>query len=88
MYTTYLGVFLGSLTRTLVPYLVKLKKDPRIRWKNTYLVSAIAGLLLSVIATLVLASQVQQDIGLLGGFTLSYTLHSLSREVQKAVKNE
>lgn len=83
---TYLGLFLGALARTFVPYLVKLKKKPNLKWENKYLTPALAGIVLSLIATLVLASEVNMDVGFLGAFTLAYTLHSLSRETQKIIK--
>ncbi len=82
MMLTYVGLFAGAVARTFVPYLVALKEDPMIHWNSNFLKPAFAGLILSAIITLLMAAQVQ-DIGFLGAFTLAYTMHSLSREVQK-----
>lgn len=75
---------MGALARTFVPYIVKIKENPKIKWDNNYLKPALAGIILALIIATLMANQVQ-DVGLLSGFTLAYTLHSLSREVQKSL---
>lgn len=79
----YLGIVTGSIARTLLPYLVKLKKNPRTKWNNKFLISAVAGIIISLFSAAVLSAQVSEG-GFLLGFSLAYTFHSLSREVEKA----
>jgi len=85
MNTTYIGIFLGALARTFVPYLLKLMKTPKLKWQNKYLISAIAGIILSLITATLLAYYISLNVGFIGGFTLAYTLQSLSRDVQKSL---
>jgi|GEM_PF-5920227 len=47
-------VFAGVLARTGVPYLVKLKSNPDLKWENKYLLPALAGFALSLITTLLI----------------------------------
>ncbi len=79
----FLGIFLGVLTRAIVPYLVALRKNPKMKWQNKYLISAFAGLLLALVATVILSSQLNAELRFLESFTAAFTLHSLSREAQK-----
>lgn len=78
------AVILGVLTRTLVPYLVKLKKNPDIKWDNKYLVSAFAGLILALILAYIVSMQMSPGLSPAGEFFASFTLQDLSRNVQKA----
>ena len=87
-YEQILGSFLGVLARTFVPYLVKLKKHPGLRWEKKYFVPALAGLVLAVIATALLSQAIPEDIGLLGSFAVAYMLQGLSREAQKLLGYE
>ena len=80
---TFLGIFLGILTRAVVPYIVSLKKNPDLKWQNKYLMSAFIGLILAFIASMLISSQLSKELGFIGSFTAAFTLHSLSRETQK-----
>ena len=87
-YEQIIGAFLGVLARTFVPYLVKLKNHPGLRWENKYIVPALSGLILAIIATALISQAIPEDIGLLGSFAVAYTLQELSREAQKALGYE
>ena len=76
----FLAVFAGVLTRTFVPYLVKLKKNPDLKWENKYIIPAIAGLVLAFIATLLMLPYIPPTAGWLTAFASAYTLQDLSRE--------
>ena len=82
---TYIGIITGSIARTYIPYLLALKKNPYMTWDNNYLKPAIAGLIISLISAMLILNYAPLNIGFIGGFTLAYTLHSLSRDVQKSV---
>ncbi|OYT32406.1 hypothetical protein DRJ22_03890 [Candidatus Woesearchaeota archaeon] len=88
MNITYLGIFCGAISRTFVPYILKLMKKPRLKWDNKYLLAAIAGIILSLITATLLAYYINLNVGFIGGFTLAYTLQSLSRDVQKSLGYE
>lgn len=79
----FLAVFTGVLTRTCVPYLVKLKNNPRLKWENKYLISALAGFVLSLITTLLILPTIDLTVGFVPIFGMAYCLHDLSREAQK-----
>ena len=79
----YIAIFLGVLTRTVVPYLVKLKKNPKIKWKNKYLVSAAAGLILTFIIAYIVSIQISPGLTAAGEFFAAFALQDLSRNVQK-----
>lgn len=87
MNPTIIGIFCGAVARTFVPYLLKLMKKPTLKWKNIYLVSAAAGIIISLITATLLSYYIKLDVGFIGGFTLAYTLQSLSRDVQKSLGN-
>ena len=80
-----LGVFIGVLARTVLPYLVKLYKNPRLKWDNRYLLSAGAGLVLALILTTAMADSLRLDpaASFLTTFSVGFTLHHLSRELHK-----
>jgi hypothetical protein len=79
----YIAIFLGVLTRTIVPYLVKLKKNPTIKWQNKYLISAAAGLLLTFIVAYIVSIQISTGLTAAGEFFAAFTLQDISRNVQK-----
>ena len=79
----YIAILLGVLTRTVVPYLVKLQKNPKLKWDNKYLVSAFAGLILAFILTYIISIQIAPGLGSAGEFFAAFTLQDLSRDVQK-----
>ena len=81
----FAGILLGVLTRTFVPYLVKLKKKPKIKWENYYLVAALAGLALSLLTAIILIKTINYQMDFWTAFTSAFTLHSLSRETQKVL---
>lgn len=82
----YAGILLGVLTRTFVPYLAKLKKNPeKVKWKNCYLIAAFAGLALALLTALILIKTINYQMDFWTSFTSAFTLHSLSRETQKAL---
>ena len=81
----YTGILLGVIVRTFVPYLVKLKKNPKMKWKNTYLVSAFAGLALALLAALIIIVQFNTPMDFWTAFCSAFTLQSLSRETQKVL---
>ncbi len=81
-------IFTGAVARTFIPYLLKLMKKPKLQWKNIYLVSAVAGIIVSLITATLLSYYIKLDVGFIGGFTLAYTLQSLSRDVQKSLGNK
>lgn len=80
-----LGIVCGVVTRTFVPYLVKLKNNPRLQWDNIYLVSALAGLALALITSLILIKTMNYTMDFWTAFTSAFTLQSLARETQKAL---
>lgn len=81
----YIGIFAGVLVRTIVPYLVKLKKEPKLKWNNKYFVSAFAGLILSLITAVLLANSIGSNLDFLTAFCTAFTLQSLTRETQKVL---
>ena len=81
----YLGILCGVLARTFIPYLVKLKKNPRLKWKNYYLVSAFAGLALSLLTAIILVKTLNYAMDFWTAFCSAFTLQSLSRETQKVL---
>ena len=83
MIESFIGILAGVLTRTIVPYLVVLKSNPRLKWKNKYLISTIAGLILAVIVSLLIYFQLNKELSFGVAFVTAYTLQSLSRETQK-----
>jgi hypothetical protein len=80
-----LGIVCGVVTRTFVPYLVRLKKNPKLKWKNYYLVSALAGLALALLTSLILIKTLNFTMDFWTAFTSAFTLQSLARETQKAL---
>lgn len=86
VYEHYLGIFCGILARTFVPYLVELKNNPKLKWNNRYLVSAGAGIILSLILAIVIA-QYYEPMGFGVAFAAAFTLQSLSRTTQKLFGN-
>ncbi len=82
----YIAILLGVLTRTIVPYLVKLKKNPKIKWDNKYLISAFAGLILALILAYVVSIQIAPGLTPAGEFFAAFALQDLSRNVQKTFK--
>lgn len=85
MQSFYAGILLGVLVRTFVPYLVKLKTKPKIKWENYYLISAFAGLALALLTSLILIKTMNYQMDFWTAFTSAFTLHSLSRETQKVL---
>lgn len=85
MQSFYAGILLGVLTRTFVPYLVKLKTKPKIQWENYYLISAFAGLALALLTSIILIKTMNYQMDFWTAFTSAFTLHSLSRETQKVL---
>ncbi len=83
MYITLLGILSGVLIRSIVPFLIKLKKNPRVKWNNKYLVSAFAGLILSSILAFIIFVQIGSELDFGTSFLMGFTLHSLSREMHK-----
>ena len=81
----YTGILLGVIVRTFVPYLVKLKKKPKIKWQNHYLIAAFAGLALALLTALILIKTLNYTMDFWTAFTSAFTLHSLSRETQKVL---
>ncbi|MFC1786803.1 hypothetical protein ACFLY8_02055 [Halobacteriota archaeon] len=79
----FLAAFTGVLARTCVPYLVKLKANPDLKWENKYLTPALAGLILSLITTLLILPAMDPKIGFVPIFGMAYCLQDLSREAQK-----
>ena len=86
MYEHYFGILCGILARTFIPYLVKLKKNPGMKWENKYLVSAAAGVVISIILTIVVA-QYYEPMSFEVAFAAAFTLQSLSRTTQKLFGN-
>ena len=79
----YIAILLGVLTRTIVPYLIKLKKNPKLKWDNKYLISAFAGLILAGITAYIVSIQIAPGLSAAGEFFAAFTLQDLSRDVQK-----
>ena len=69
--------------RSLVPFLVKLKKNPKLKWDNKYLVSAVVGLIISGIVSYVIFLQSSVELSFGTSFLLGFTLNSLSRDFHK-----
>jgi len=84
---SFLGMFIGVIIRSLIPFLVRIKKHPnmKIKWENRYLVSAFAGLLLSLITAFVIYNLIGYEMKFFEALTTAFTLQSLSRETQKAL---
>jgi len=84
---TFLGMLTGVLIRSIVPFLVKVKKHPEmeIKWENKYLVSAFAGLILAIITAFVIYNLIGYEMKFFEALTTAFTLQSLSRETQKAL---
>lgn len=82
---TFYGIFAGVLARTFVPYLAELKRNPELKWKRKYLVSAYAGFLLALFTSFILYMQVGKCMDFWSAFTASFTLQSLARSTQKAL---
>ncbi|MBW3002857.1 hypothetical protein KY338_06885 [Candidatus Woesearchaeota archaeon] len=80
----YIAILLGVLTRTIVPYLVQLKKKPKLKWDNKYLISAFAGLILALILAYIVSMQMAPGLSPAGEFFAAFTLQDLSRNVQKS----
>ena len=83
MFSSFLGIFVGAFVRSLVPFLVKLKKNPKLKWDNKYVVSAFVGLVISGIVSYVIFLQSSVELGFGTSFLLGFTLHSLSRDFHK-----
>jgi Na+/H+ antiporter NhaA len=82
----YAGILLGVLTRTFLPYLVAVKSKPdKIQWKSCYIIAALAGLALSLLTALILIKTINYQMDFWTAYTSAFTLHSLSRETQKAL---
>jgi len=78
-----IGALLGVIARTLVPYLVRLQKDPDLVFDRKYIVSAVSGLILSLIASMFIIGEIDPNIGLYVGFMEGWALQDMSREAQK-----
>ena len=79
----FLAAFTGVLARTCVPYLVKLKNNPDLKWENRYLIPALAGFALSLITTLLILPTIDSTVGFVPIFGMTYCLQDLTREAQK-----
>ena len=84
MYEMYMGIFTGVVARALFPFLVKLKKNPKLKWDNKYFICAFVGLILSLIVSMMILYQLDKELSFGVAFVTAYTLHSVSREIQKA----
>lgn len=82
---TFYGILTGVLARTFVPYLAEIKKNPDLRWKNKYLVSAYAGMILAVFTSFIMYMQLGETMDFWPAFTTAFTLQSLARSTQKAL---
>ena len=82
---TFVGILAGVSTRAIVPYLVKLRKRPELRFKTKYLLSAYIGFLLSLLASFVIYMQLGKEMPFFEAYTAAFTLHSLSASTQRAL---
>lgn len=83
---TFSGIFAGVTVRSVVPFLVKLKKKPeKVKWENKYLISAAAGFVLALLTSAIIYQQTGVRMDFFYAFTTAFTLHTLSRETQKAL---
>ncbi len=82
---TFYGILAGVLARTFVPFLAEIKRKPEIKWKNSYLISAYAGLALALFTSLVIYAQLGEELDFWAAFTTAFTLQSLARSTQKAL---
>ena len=82
---SFLGVFAGVCTRAVVPYLVKLRNSPEMKFHPKYLFSAYIGLVLSMIASFIIYMQMGEPMPFFEAFTAAFTLHSLASSTQKAL---
>ena len=82
---TFLGILAGVSTRAVVPYLVKIRKNPDIEFKKKYLLSAYIGFLLSLLASFIIYMQLGKQIPFFQAYTTAFTLHSLSSSTQRAL---
>ena len=82
---TFLGIFAGVCTRAVVPYLVKLRNKPGIKFQAKYLFSAYIGFVLSLIASFIIYMQMGNQMMFFEAFTAAFTLHSLTSSTQKAL---
>ena len=84
---TFAGILTGVLLRTVVPFLVRVKRNPgkTITFQKKFLPSAIAGLLLTIITAFILYNLIQYEMHFFEALTTAFTLQSLTRETQKAL---
>jgi H+/Cl- antiporter ClcA len=82
---TFLGILAGVCTRAVVPYLVKLRNNPNLKYDSKYLLSAYIGFVLSLIASFIIYMQLGRQMIFFDAFTASFTLHSLTSSTQKAL---
>jgi hypothetical protein len=82
---TFYGIFFGVMARTFVPYLAELKRNPELRWKRKYIISAYAGFLLALFTSFIMYMQIGKHMGFWHAFTAAFTLQSLARSTQKAL---
>ena len=83
---TFSGILTGVVVRSLVPFLVRLKRNPKkVKWENKYLVSAAAGFVLALLTSMIIYNQTGVRMDFFYAFTTAFTLQTLSRETQKAL---
>ena len=82
-----IGVILGVLFRTMVPFLNKLKKNPEIKFDKKFLIPAFASLILSVPAVIILLGTIKPSgnpwVQFTSSFAIAYTTQDIAREAQK-----
>ena len=84
MYEMYLGIFAGVVARAIFPFLVISNFILTIWDFDKYFVSAIVGLIISLIVSMMILYQLDKELSFGVAFVTAYTLHSVSREIQKA----
>ncbi len=84
-----IGIVVGIIFRTFVPYLNVLKQNPETKFDKKFILPPIVSLIASIPLAIALLPQVSSSSGnfiqdFVASFTLSYTAQDITREVQKA----
>ena len=84
-----IGIGVGILFRTFVPYLNVIREDPNTKFDKKFLIPPLVSLITSIPLAIALLPQVSSSSGnfvqdFVSAFTVSYTAQDITREVQKA----
>ena len=85
-YVAFIGIFLGCLMRTILPYLRKLKHVKNLKFEGKYAVSMIFSVVVSFVASMLLFGTFQIPEGstffvLVSGFTVGWASNDILNEI-------